>query len=69
MHRPPSLGPEPGQRTGGLTIMLYTIVVILVIMWLLGMVTGTTMGGLVHLLLVVAVVVLVLNLLRGRAAV
>ena len=46
--------------------MLWTIVLILAILWLLGMVSGTTMGGLVHILLVVAIVVIVLNLLRGR---
>lgn len=46
--------------------MLWTVFVIILIFWLLGLVTGTTFGGLVHLLLVVAVVVLVYNLLSGR---
>jgi hypothetical protein len=46
--------------------MLWTIFVILLVLWLLGMVSSYTMGGLVHILLVVAVVVLVLNLLGGR---
>jgi len=46
--------------------MLWTLVVILFVLWALGMVTSYTMGGLVHLLLVVALVVIVLNLIRGR---
>lgn len=46
--------------------MLWTIFVILVVLWLLGLVTGTTLGGLVHVLLVIAVIVLVFNLLQGR---
>jgi hypothetical protein len=48
--------------------MLWTIVVILGVMWLLGMVSSYTFGGLIHLLLVVALVVMVLNLLQGRRA-
>lgn len=47
--------------------MLWTIILILVVMWLLGMLTANTMGGLLHILLVVAVVVLIVNLLRGRS--
>jgi hypothetical protein len=46
--------------------MLWTIFVILVVLWLLGFVTGTTFGGLVHVLLVLAVIVLVIRLLQGR---
>ena len=46
--------------------MLWTIVVILGILWLLGMVTSYTMGGLIHILLVVALVVVVFNLISGR---
>jgi hypothetical protein len=46
--------------------MLWTIFVILAALWLLGMVSSYTMGGLIHLLLVLAVIVLVFNLLRGR---
>jgi hypothetical protein len=46
--------------------MLWTIFVILVILWLLGFVTGNTFGGLVHLLIVIAVIVLVIQLLQGR---
>lgn len=46
--------------------MLETIVIILVLMWLLGMVTSYTMGGVIHLLLVVAVVVVLLRVIKGR---
>jgi hypothetical protein len=46
--------------------MLYTIAVILVVLWLLGLVTSYTMGGLVHALLVIAVVIVVFNLISGR---
>lgn len=48
--------------------MLYTIVAILIALWLLGLATSTTMGGLIHLLLVIALIVFVVNLLRGRRA-
>ena len=47
---------------------MWTIVIILAIMWLLGMVTSTTLGGLVHILLVVAVILVVVNLVSGRRA-
>ena len=46
--------------------MLYTLVVILLVLWLLGLVTSYTLGGLIHALLVIAVVVLLLQLIRGR---
>ena len=46
--------------------MLYTIAVILVVLWLLGMVTSYTMGGFVHALLVIAIVAVVFNLISGR---
>jgi hypothetical protein len=46
--------------------MLWTILVVLVVLWLLGVVTSYTMGGLIHILLVVAVVLLVVRLLTGR---
>jgi hypothetical protein len=48
--------------------MLWTITVILVILWLLGLVSGYTLGGWVHLLLILAVIVLIFNLLSGRRA-
>jgi hypothetical protein len=46
--------------------MLWTIFVILLVLWLLGLVTAYTVGGFIHLLLVIAVVVLVIQLLHGR---
>jgi uncharacterized protein (DUF58 family) len=46
--------------------MLYTIVAILIILWLAGLATSNTLGGLIHLLLVIALIVVVVNLLRGR---
>jgi hypothetical protein len=48
--------------------MLYTIALVLVILWLLGLVTGTTMGGLIHVLLVIAIVVVLLRVISGRKA-
>lgn len=48
--------------------MLWTIAVILIILWLLGLVSSYTMGGLIHILLVVAIVMVLLNLIRGRRA-
>jgi len=48
--------------------MLYTIAVILVILWLLGFVSSYTMGGFIHILLVIAVVVVLLNVIGGRRA-
>jgi hypothetical protein len=48
--------------------MLYTLVAILIVLWLLGLATSTTLGGLIHLLLVIALIVFVVNLLRGRRA-
>ena len=49
--------------------MLWTIFVILLVLWLLGLVTSYTLGGFVHILLVLAVVVLVIQLLQGRRVV
>ena len=46
--------------------MLWTIAVVLLVLWLLGLVTSYTMGGLIHLLIVLAVVVLIIRLLQGR---
>ncbi len=46
--------------------MLYTIVVVLLILWLLGLVTSFTAGGLIHLLLLVAVVALIFNFVSGH---
>ena len=46
--------------------MLYTIAVILLILWLLGLVSSYTMGGFIHILLVIAVVMVLVNLITGR---
>jgi hypothetical protein len=46
--------------------MLSTIVIVLVVLWLLGMVTSYTMGGLLHILLVLAIVVMLLRVIQGR---
>jgi hypothetical protein len=46
--------------------MLWTIFVILLVLWLLGLVSSYTLGGYIHILLVIAIVVLVVNLLTGR---
>ncbi len=46
--------------------MLYTIAVVMLILWLLGLVTGTAIGGLIHILLVVAIVMVLVNVISGR---
>lgn len=46
--------------------MLWTITIILVILWLLGVVSGYTLGSWIHLLLVLAIIILIFNLLSGR---
>jgi Family of unknown function (DUF5670) len=46
--------------------MLWTIFVILLVLWLLGLVTSYTMGGFIHLLLVLAIVVLLIRVIQGR---
>lgn len=46
--------------------MLYTIAVILLVLWLLGLVSSYTMGGFIHVLLVVAIVVILLQVIQGR---
>jgi hypothetical protein len=49
-----------------ITVMFYTIAVVLVILWLLGIVTSYTMGGFIHLLLILAVVSVLLRIISGR---
>ncbi len=49
--------------------MLWTIAVILIVMWLLGLVSSYTMGGFIHILLVVAIIVVLLNVIQGRKVV
>jgi len=46
--------------------MLYTIAVILIVLWLLGLVSSYTMGGFIHILLVIAVIVIIIQLVSGR---
>ena len=46
--------------------MLYTLVVVLLVLWLLGLATSYTLGGLIHALLVVAIVLVIVNLVTGR---
>ena len=46
--------------------MLYTIAVVLLILWVLGLATSYTLGGFIHILLVIAVVMVVLNIIGGR---
>ena len=48
--------------------MLYTIAVVLLVLWLLGLVTSYTMGGFIHILLVVAIIMVLVNLISGRRA-
>lgn len=48
------------------TIMLYTIAVVLIILWLLGLVTSYTVGGFIHILVVVAVIMILVKLISGR---
>lgn len=46
--------------------MLWTICVVLILLWLLGIVTSYTMGGLIHLLLVIAIIVVLIRVIQGR---
>lgn len=48
--------------------MLYTLAVVLIILWLLGLVSSYSMGGFIHVLLVIAIVMVLLNLIRRRRA-
>ena len=47
--------------------MLWTIAVILIVLWLLGLVSNNTMGGFIHILLVIAIVVVLLRVIRGQS--
>jgi predicted ferric reductase len=60
---------QNGQQDFGGNGMLWTIFVILLVLWLLGLVSSYTMGGYIHILLVLAVIVLVFQLLAGRRSV
>jgi hypothetical protein len=68
--RPSECGAWPtSKKTRRELIMLWTIFVILLILWLLGLVSGYTVGGFIHILLVIAVVVLIIRLIQGRRVV
>jgi fatty-acid desaturase len=64
-QRQPTTGKPDDQKVHS---MLYTIAVILLVLWLLGLVTSYTMGGFIHILLVFAVVMVLVNLISGRRA-
>jgi len=49
--------------------MLWTIAIVLIVLWLFGLLSSNTMGGLIHILLVVAVMVVLLNIIQGRRTV
>ncbi len=46
--------------------MLYTIAVVLIVLWLLGLVTSTVLGGFIHILLVVAIIAILIRIINGR---
>lgn len=46
--------------------MLYTIAVVLIVLWLLGLVTTYTMGGVIHILLVIAIIMILVNIISGK---
>jgi hypothetical protein len=46
--------------------MLYTIAIVLIVLWLLGLVSSYTLGGFVHILLVIAIIVILVNFISGR---
>lgn len=67
VQRDDEAGRERAGIGGSVKPMLYTIAVILLVLWLLGLVTSSTFGGFLHILLVVAVVMVILRLLTGRS--
>jgi hypothetical protein len=77
--RPSLFGPPIARRKGGIALsnqidkeitnMLWTIFVVLLVLWALGLVTAYTAGGLIHVLLVIALVVLAIQLIQGRRVV
>jgi hypothetical protein len=58
--------PAADLKNGKVKYMLYTIAVILAILWLLGLVTSYTLGGVIHVLLVVAIVMVLISFFTGR---
>ena len=65
----PAVRPLLLQRPEGETSMLETIAVILIVLWLLGMVSGYTLGNFIYVLLVVAIILFLVRLIGGRTAV
>lgn len=65
MLRQPIAGKPNSERVH---IMLYTIAVVLIILWLVGLVSSYTVGGFIHILLAVAVIMILFNLISGRRA-
>lgn len=67
---PKGAPPRCGRKCfRGVLPVLWTILVILLVLWLLGLVSGYTLGGFIHILLVLAVIVLIIRLLQGRSVV
>jgi hypothetical protein len=54
------------KYSSGIHIMLFTIAIILLVLWLLGLVSSYTMGGFIHILLVVAIVIVLVRIIQGR---
>jgi hypothetical protein len=61
-----AMSPAGGNSKQTQKYMLYTIAVVLILLWLLGLVSSYTMGGLIHILLVIAIVMVLVNLIGGR---
>jgi len=59
-------GENRTPKKKGRIVMLYTIALVLIVLWLLGLVTSTTMGGFIHALLVIAIVLVLLRVISGR---
>jgi hypothetical protein len=64
-RRQPATGEPNNEKVHS---MLYTIAVVLIILWLLGLVSAYTLGGFIHVLLVIAIVMILLNVISGRRA-
>jgi hypothetical protein len=62
---PPTTGKPNDEKV---LLMIYTIAVVLIILWLLGLVTSYTLGGVIHVLLVIAIIMILVNLISGRRA-
>jgi len=59
------IGNVPKRKDGGKT-MLYTLALILIVAWLLGLVSSYTIGGFIHILLVVAIILVLVRLIQGK---